>query len=68
MVVRQDIEKVENVIEDEANFPLKVLDQELGPLTMFTIHLMSEHWKRIVRSQRRKRWDEGREVWRMSLR
>ncbi|GJR85954.1 reverse transcriptase domain-containing protein [Tanacetum coccineum] len=46
---------VKNVVENESHFSLEVVDQDLSPLAMFTIHLMSEQGKRVVRSQWRKR-------------
>ncbi|GJS24815.1 hypothetical protein Tco_0453447 [Tanacetum coccineum] len=45
---------VENVVENESHFSLEVVDQDLSPLAMFTIHLMSEQGKRVVGSQWRK--------------
>ncbi|GJT02107.1 hypothetical protein Tco_0823276 [Tanacetum coccineum] len=48
---------VENVVENESHFSLEVVDQDLSPLAMFTIHLMSEQGKRVVGSQWRKRWE-----------
>ncbi|GJY23127.1 hypothetical protein Tco_0396785 [Tanacetum coccineum] len=39
---------VENVVENESHFPLEVVDQDLSPLAMFTIHLMSEQGKRVA--------------------
>ncbi|GKA42693.1 hypothetical protein Tco_0735353 [Tanacetum coccineum] len=51
---------VENVIENESHFSLKVVDQDLSPLAMFTIHLMSEQGKRVVGSQWWKRVGEGK--------
>ncbi|GJS84625.1 hypothetical protein Tco_0751166 [Tanacetum coccineum] len=51
---------VENVVENESHFSLEVVDQDLSPLAMFIIHLMSEQGKRVVGSQWRKRVDEGK--------
>ncbi|GJX86355.1 hypothetical protein Tco_0337129 [Tanacetum coccineum] len=51
---------VENVVENESHFSLEVVDQDLSPLAMFTIHLMSEQGKRVVGSQWRKRVGEGK--------
>ncbi|GJR07246.1 hypothetical protein Tco_0530230 [Tanacetum coccineum] len=48
---------VKNVVENESHFSLEVVDQDLSPLAMFTIHLMSEQGKRVVGSQWRKRWE-----------
>ncbi|GJY81770.1 hypothetical protein Tco_0494521 [Tanacetum coccineum] len=48
---------VENVVENESHFSLEVVDQDLSPLAMFTIHIMSEQGKRVVGSQWRKRWE-----------
>ncbi|GJR12265.1 ribonuclease H-like domain-containing protein [Tanacetum coccineum] len=47
---------VENVVENEPHFSLEVVDQDLSPLAMFIIHLMSEQGKRVVGSQWQKRW------------
>ncbi|GKC77934.1 hypothetical protein Tco_1128708 [Tanacetum coccineum] len=52
-----DLEAVENVVENESHFSLEVVDQDLSPLATFTIHLMSEQGKRVVRSQWQKRWE-----------
>ncbi|GJS15509.1 hypothetical protein Tco_0409981 [Tanacetum coccineum] len=51
---------VENVVENESHFSLEVVDQDLSPLVMFTIHLKSEQGKRVVRSQWRKRVGKGK--------
>ncbi|GKD69418.1 hypothetical protein Tco_1323508, partial [Tanacetum coccineum] len=51
---------VENVVENESHFSLEVVDQDLSPLAMFTIHLMSEQGKRVFGSQWRKRVGEGK--------
>ncbi|GJU36592.1 hypothetical protein Tco_1184946 [Tanacetum coccineum] len=48
---------VENVVENESHFSLEVVDQDLSPLAMFTIHLMCEQGKRVVGSQWQKRWE-----------
>ncbi|GJU39986.1 hypothetical protein Tco_1192943 [Tanacetum coccineum] len=48
---------VENVVENESHFTLKIVDQDLSSLAMFTKHLMGEQRKRVVRSQWRKRWE-----------
>ncbi|GJU45759.1 putative RNA-directed DNA polymerase, eukaryota, reverse transcriptase zinc-binding domain protein [Tanacetum coccineum] len=62
LIFKVDFEKafdsaVENVVENESHFSLEVVDQDLSPLAMFIIHLMSEQGKRVVGSQWRKRWD-----------
>ncbi|GJT35035.1 hypothetical protein Tco_0925454 [Tanacetum coccineum] len=46
---------VENVVENESHFSLKIVDQDLSSLAMFTKHLMGEQRKRVVRSQWQKR-------------
>ncbi|GJV22995.1 hypothetical protein Tco_1375690 [Tanacetum coccineum] len=51
---------VENVVENASHFSLEVVDQDLSPWAMFTIHLMSEQGKRVVGSQWRKRVGEGK--------
>ncbi|GJY45414.1 hypothetical protein Tco_0434477 [Tanacetum coccineum] len=48
---------VENVVENESHFSLKIVDQDLSSLAMFIKHLMGEQWKRVVMSQWRKRWE-----------
>ncbi|GKE12184.1 hypothetical protein Tco_1415735, partial [Tanacetum coccineum] len=49
---------VKNVVENESHFSLEVIDQDLIPLAMFIIHLMSEQGKRVVGSQWGKRWEQ----------
>ncbi|GJZ28254.1 hypothetical protein Tco_0572901 [Tanacetum coccineum] len=46
-----------DVIEDEAHFIKKVVNNDLRALTMVTKHFMSEHKKGVIRSYRQKsRW------------
>ncbi|GKB47868.1 hypothetical protein Tco_0898621 [Tanacetum coccineum] len=40
---------VENVVENESHFSLKIVDQDLSSLAMFIKHLMGEQCKRVVR-------------------
>ncbi|GKB88087.1 hypothetical protein Tco_0960359, partial [Tanacetum coccineum] len=42
-----NVETIENVIEDESHFGMKVVDNNLGALAMFAKHFMGEHRKRI---------------------
>ncbi|GJV25024.1 reverse transcriptase domain-containing protein [Tanacetum coccineum] len=51
---------VKNVVENESHFSLKIVDQDLSSLAMFTKHLMGEQRKRVVRSQWWKRVGEGK--------
>ncbi|GJZ33680.1 hypothetical protein Tco_0579116 [Tanacetum coccineum] len=40
---------IENVVENESHFSLKIVDQDLSSLAMFTKHLMDKQRKMVVR-------------------
>ncbi|GJU46953.1 hypothetical protein Tco_1204219 [Tanacetum coccineum] len=46
----KNVEALENVIEDEPHFFMKIIDNDLRTLTMITKHFMSEHGKGIIGS------------------
>ncbi|GJV38711.1 hypothetical protein Tco_1411188 [Tanacetum coccineum] len=58
---------VENVVENESHFSLEVVDQDLSPLAMFTIHLMRKDNKdkseqnQSKPTKKRKRQDKSEE-------
>ncbi|GJT82043.1 hypothetical protein Tco_1056385 [Tanacetum coccineum] len=47
----EDVEAIENVIEDEPYFFMKVVDNDLSVLTMFIKNLMSEPREGIIRTK-----------------
>ncbi|GKB31508.1 hypothetical protein Tco_0870909 [Tanacetum coccineum] len=45
VVMSKNVETMENVIEDESNFFMKVVDNDSGALALFAKHFMGEHRK-----------------------
>ncbi|GKB98640.1 hypothetical protein Tco_0984777 [Tanacetum coccineum] len=43
----KNVETIENVIEDESNFFMKVVDNDSGALAMFAKYFMGEHRKGV---------------------